>query len=766
MDKLGREIVNRKALLLLLLIALSLTVVRIPEARAQDPQGEPGGFGYIPPKANYTAFWSLFNKYSSWDLEANTGSGWFSVKQDLTIEKNYTDPETCKITLIFEASYSGDYRLTFGIDLRVKNYTYRESLTRYSLEYQNYTAFFDFSDLLEVPQLQFSHGVTEVDGKDVFWFRARRDNVPVGAYLELDPTFGFGGGVGWSSLWQYTDFLAGNYTSPDSEYNIIAYRMGIYLYSSLAQNVKFSIYKHSDLSFIGESREIPVQDGGVADTYYADFWPLLVLEPNTEYLLCVAADGSFKTFIENTPGVDNAWVCLVLYEADRPDPYVKDEVYELRTNIYCYYYEGYSETKSVSQSSDDVTTTAYNAYPIWWFDDVRIRAGESSSADHKWYDTGLRFQEVNVPGGANIIHAILMVWFDESIEDTVNTRIYAEATDDADTFSTRADFLSRSRTTSYGEWDSIEHFYIDGYADGRYGSSDFSSAVEEVTNRTGWDALNDMVIFWGDVAQRSSYGVDRTAYSWDYEDGSKSAAIQIIWQPGISIGEFEASASTVYDDEWFNVNCSLKDPEDIANIKNCTLALNGSVVLAWDNATATFSINQDPDSFCTLNSTACIEEETNSTAFTLSWRIKLSSSYPTGSIDVLSSSTEVYDTEGASGSGSSSGLFTFTLRDPDYQPGGTPGGRKRTPLEDFLPALIPTTVAPVEAQYGTIALVLIMGGAVIYYLRKPRGARELWKAQDRKAPKRSRRKEPKASKNSGKIKRNFKKKRGRNPDKW
>lgn len=165
-------------------------------------------------------------------------------------------------------------------------------------------------------------------------------------------------------------------------------------------------------------------------------------------------------------------------------------------------------------------------------------------------------------------------------------------------------------------------------------------------------------------------------YSEAYSSANPKPTLEITYS-FLNIADFQASASTVYDDEWFNLNCSLNDGDGISYIKNCTVALNGSVVLAWDNTTATFSINQDPNSFCTLNSSACIEEEKNSTAFTLSWRIKLTSSYPTGSIDVLSSST-VYDSTGASSSGSESGVFTFALRNPEYGGFTGTGGRKKT----------------------------------------------------------------------------------------
>ena len=57
---------------------------------------------------------------------------------------------------------------------------------------ESFSVFFDWEDLLTIPGLVFSHGVRNIDGKDVFWFRLRRDNVPAGMYV-FDPTIGYGG---------------------------------------------------------------------------------------------------------------------------------------------------------------------------------------------------------------------------------------------------------------------------------------------------------------------------------------------------------------------------------------------------------------------------------------------------------------------------------------------------------------------------------------------------------------------------------------------
>jgi len=124
-----------------------------------------------------------------------------------------------------------------------------------------------------------------------------------------------------------------------------------------------------------------------------------------------------------------------------------------------------------------------------------------------------------------------------------------------------------------------------------------------------------------------------------------------------TIGEFEAP-STVYANQWFYLNTSVNDADGISEIVNATIELSNSVVLKWDNASATFSEQSDANNYCTLNASACIETEKNNTAFKLSWKLKLNN-YPSGSVDILSSNTKVWDST-ESGNNSETGLFTFS----------------------------------------------------------------------------------------------------------
>jgi hypothetical protein len=144
--------------------------------------------GYDPPLMDISSldwpdFWGKFNQYADWNLEWHNGSNWISVKQDLQIVRDYPEPNRVKLTLVFDASHEGDYRLTFAVNKLVKDYITKAENHVYQLNYGNYSLTFDWSDAAAINGIVFKYGVQD----DYFWFRMRRDNVPLGAHVEIDP---------------------------------------------------------------------------------------------------------------------------------------------------------------------------------------------------------------------------------------------------------------------------------------------------------------------------------------------------------------------------------------------------------------------------------------------------------------------------------------------------------------------------------------------------------------------------------------------------
>jgi hypothetical protein len=125
-----------------------------------------------------------------------------------------------------------------------------------------------------------------------------------------------------------------------------------------------------------------------------------------------------------------------------------------------------------------------------------------------------------------------------------------------------------------------------------------------------------------------------------------------------TIGQFQAP-STVYANKYFFLNVTINDVDGLTQFVNATVEISNGVILKWVNSTNEFSKLQDTYGYCTLDSSGCIRTPKNSTAYILSFKIKLNWNYPEGYVSILSTNTKVFDNQGASGSNSYSNLFYF-----------------------------------------------------------------------------------------------------------
>lgn len=124
----------------------------------------------------------------------------------------------------------------------------------------------------------------------------------------------------------------------------------------------------------------------------------------------------------------------------------------------------------------------------------------------------------------------------------------------------------------------------------------------------------------------------------------------------LSIGEFEA-LSIFYANKYSFINATIVDIDK--DFVNATVEISNGVILKWDATTDSFSEYQDKNNYCTLDASNSFRTSVNSTAYKLSWRVKLNWTYPEGPVDVVATNTKVYDSVGASSSCSKSGLFIF-----------------------------------------------------------------------------------------------------------
>lgn len=286
------------SLVCILSMALSLGITsRFPHITYAD-EATTATFGnpIIREPLNWTRFWQVFNTHSAWDLEANVGTGWFSVKTDLQIIRDYPNEWTCKITLNFTSSYAGDYRLTFAVDKHVKTFL-QKNASRYELNYEDYSVYFDWSDLLSVAQLQFSHGITQLEGKDVFWFRIRRDNIPKGIHFSLDPTFG-STQAGSKSYRIFNNDMHGSVFTSPADAN--GYAVSISFYGKSVpwySYMKAVLVNHTSLHIVEDGVGAPIlvsQDGA---WYTSIFDPQPTLSASTDYvLMMIPGDGAYFNY--------------------------------------------------------------------------------------------------------------------------------------------------------------------------------------------------------------------------------------------------------------------------------------------------------------------------------------------------------------------------------------------------------------------------------------------------------------------------------------
>ena len=180
------------------------SVILIPNTSAVEIP-EPYIYTYAPSNSfgatsfkevNWSYFKQLFNAHTSWLLEYKrySTSSWTNGNQYLSINKTWMDDGYWKFGLYLNVPidvYAA--RFTFACDLQLLNYVDKgenQIYLNYPIsntdEYYNCT--FDYSDLINIPDIIFMKGKTD----NKFWFRFQKDNIKAGNYY-FDPTFGFTG---------------------------------------------------------------------------------------------------------------------------------------------------------------------------------------------------------------------------------------------------------------------------------------------------------------------------------------------------------------------------------------------------------------------------------------------------------------------------------------------------------------------------------------------------------------------------------------------
>ena len=164
-----------------------------------------------------------------------------------------------------------------------------------------------------------------------------------------------------------------------------------------------------------------------------------------------------------------------------------------------------------SASSDDCRRS-YGASDWWGLTDNNALVGYHTLA-HSRYGAGLRFTSVGIPRGAIITAAYLKLQaYSDQAEETVNSRISAQAHDNPPTFTTKTEFDARQWGAAV-DWDAIDPWTEATW----YTSPDIKTCIQAVVDRPGWTPGNAIALCWDDFDNRSDNAGLRSRYGNDFD---------------------------------------------------------------------------------------------------------------------------------------------------------------------------------------------------------------------------------------------------------
>jgi MSHA biogenesis protein MshQ len=130
---------------------------------------------------------------------------------------------------------------------------------------------------------------------------------------------------------------------------------------------------------------------------------------------------------------------------------------------------------------------------------------------------GMRFQSVNIPQGAIINSAYIEFVTDETDSGVTNLVIFGESEDTARGFANNSgNISSRTKTAASVNWSPAAWNSVDELQQ----TPDISIIIQEIVNRNGWAANNDLVLTVQPGSNCTTITCQRTAESHDGESGS------------------------------------------------------------------------------------------------------------------------------------------------------------------------------------------------------------------------------------------------------
>jgi len=158
----------------------------------------------------------------------------------------------------------------------------------------------------------------------------------------------------------------------------------------------------------------------------------------------------------------------------------------------------------VSQNDDDAEECFSDG--DMYMDSSDLEFTQDSSCSGSTQIVGMRFEDIDIPQGAVINSAYIEFETDETDSGTTHITFSGEDVDDAALFtSTDFDITSRAKTDASVTWSNVPAWNTENE---RHQTPDLTPIIQEITNRTGWAVMNDIVIIVNGSGERTAKSHD------------------------------------------------------------------------------------------------------------------------------------------------------------------------------------------------------------------------------------------------------------------